>query len=261
MKIDNQAKEQIINWLNSNRDYTEGVVLYSIYGKNNAIKKLLPGRQHRYADKLAYELGKLAGFLPGKLPSEMMLAHPNKASSLPENKIDDVTTKSTSPNILKDSIPKVIGALITSMQKAYKKRSILHKRLKTIPPDNRSDNVKEREKISKDMEKLSDQMDHLAEMKNEYELNGTLPDPNDIFDKPKDNSPPKIDFDLARKQRLNLQKSIALDKLLLNYQGKKKLLKLNPMPKCPKRTNIENRIAKKLEKLHSLDRILKHDPS
>ena len=58
--IKNQQIE-ITNWLNSDRNYDDGVFLYQKYGKNPVLKRLFPGREKFQAEKLAYELGKLIG--------------------------------------------------------------------------------------------------------------------------------------------------------------------------------------------------------
>ncbi|MBS5627230.1 MAG: hypothetical protein KHW86_18675 [Porphyromonadaceae bacterium] len=60
-KINNQVIE-IRNWLNSDRNYNDGVFLYNKYGNNDSLKRIFPGREKFQAQKLAYELAKLAGF-------------------------------------------------------------------------------------------------------------------------------------------------------------------------------------------------------
>lgn len=57
----NNAQIEITNWLNSERNYADGVYLYEKYGKNPQMKRLFPGHQQRYEKKLAYELGKVIG--------------------------------------------------------------------------------------------------------------------------------------------------------------------------------------------------------
>lgn len=59
-KINNQVIE-IRNWLNSDRNYNDGVFLYNKYGNNDSLKRIFPGREKFQAKKLAYELAKLAG--------------------------------------------------------------------------------------------------------------------------------------------------------------------------------------------------------
>lgn len=55
------AQIEITNWLNSERNYEDGVYLYNKYGGNGQLKRLFPGRRVRYVEKLTYELGKLIG--------------------------------------------------------------------------------------------------------------------------------------------------------------------------------------------------------
>lgn len=56
-----EKERAITKWLNSERNYTDGVALYIQYGKNPHLKQILPGREKFYSRKLVYELGKLIG--------------------------------------------------------------------------------------------------------------------------------------------------------------------------------------------------------
>ncbi len=250
MNLEQSAHQEISDWFNSSMNYTEGVILYSKYGKNPSLKKIFPGKESRYARKLAYELGKIIGI--------------NHVIPLIESKtVEKVIPIEPLPqpdNVQKDSIPDIMAKIIKRMQKVYTDRSLLHKKLKAVPPDNRCDNVQTRKEIVEKMSKLSDEMDSLSEHKSNYQINGILPDPIKLFGKPSDNKPAPVDYNKAGKRRFTLQKSISKDRLLLDYQKPKKQAEKNPMPTGPKRTLIEQRIKKKLAEIKELDKILNHDP-
>jgi len=142
----------------------------------------------------------------------------------------------------------------------YQKRSVLHAKMKKVAPDNRPENIQERKEISDAMALLSDEMDHLALFKNQYEQTGKLPEMDQVFAKPEPGKPAEVDLKVVEKQRLNLQKSIARDRILLDYQSKTKLREKNPMPNGPKRVMVEKRVKEKLSAIKELDKILANDP-
>ncbi len=257
MQQSSTIEEQISTWLNSNRNYTEGVLLYQKYGKNQSMKKLFPGREKRYKDKLAYELGKIIGFtLTKRIPLVRTIEVKDPVPELAE----DMEPLPGKPPMTEDSVPKIIAAIVIKMQELYQKRSVLHGKMKLIAADNRPENVLERKEFSDAIALLSDEMDHLASFKNQYDESGSIPEIQQVFGKPSPGKPAEVDFEMAEKQRLNLQKSIARDRILLDYQSKTKLREQNPMPNGPKRVLVEKRVKEKLAAIKELDKILANDP-
>lgn len=250
MQLDKSAQEKIKSWLDSNRNFAEGVLLFQKYGKNPSLKRLFPGRENRYAGKLAYELGKLIGIKPGaglETPEKLSSKKPNPVPGKePGKKLQETG----------DSIPRIIGALIKRKQEIYNQRSLLHHELKKVPPDSRSENDQRRKEISDRIARISEELDHLAEVQNQYELTKVEPDPELVFGKKEAINPPEIDTDALVKKRLNLLKSIVRDKVQLDYQATKKSKEKNPMPNGPKRTLFEQRIKHKNDQIAEIDKIL-----
>lgn len=87
----NNAQIEITNWLNSERNYADGVYLYEKYGKNPQMKRLFPGHQQRYEKKLAYELGKVIGIGFNEKPENCTPLDNGVTPSVtsPENKGDN----------------------------------------------------------------------------------------------------------------------------------------------------------------------------
>jgi hypothetical protein len=257
MQENSTIEKQVSTWLNSNRNYTEGVLLFQKYGKNLTMKKLFPGREKRYKDKLAYELGKIIGFtLTKRIPLVQTIEVKDPVPELAE----DMGPLPGKPPMTEDSVPKIIAAIVIKMQELYQKRSVLHGKMKLIAADNRPENVLERKEFSDSMALLSDELDHLAIFKNQYDESGNIPEIQQVFGKPSPGKPAEVDFEMAEKQRLNLQKSIARDRILLDYQSKTKLREQNPMPNGPKRVLVEKRVKEKLAAIKELDKILANDP-
>jgi len=47
--------DSVNSWFNSERDYNAGEALHEKYSRNNALKRIFPGKETRFAFKLAYE--------------------------------------------------------------------------------------------------------------------------------------------------------------------------------------------------------------
>jgi hypothetical protein len=257
MQENNSAEQQIDTWLKSNRNYIEGVLLYQKYGKNHSMKKLFPGREKRYKEKLAYELGKVIGISLTKMTP---IVRPIEVVEPKPELVEEMEPIPGKPQMIQDSVPKIIAAIVIKMQELYQKRSVLHAKIKKVAPDNRLENIQERKEISDAVALFSDEMDHLASFKNQYEQTGKLPEMDQVFKKPEPGKPAEVDFQQVEKQRLNLQKSIARDRILLDYQSKTKLREKNPMPNGPKRVLVEKRVKEKLSAIKELDKILANDP-
>ena len=258
MKTTDSPHDQINAWLDSDRNYTEGVILFQQFGRNPTLKKLFPGREYRYADKLAYELGKIAHVPPTNLkliPGKVVI--PERKPTPPAKRL----LPSINLGSMQDSIPKTIAAILSKYSERYKYRSMLHANLKKVAPDNRADNVQKRKEISKEMEKVSNEMENLHQIKVNYETTGKLPETKNVFKKSGPGKPAEIDYKKVKQQRSNLMKSILKNNNRLDYQATKKGKRKNPMPEGPRRTELETNIKNKETELASCNRILANDPS
>jgi len=56
-----ENKQVVLDWIQSGCNYEQGAMLYSQFGKNSFLKKDFPGKQHKHATKIIYELCKSVG--------------------------------------------------------------------------------------------------------------------------------------------------------------------------------------------------------
>jgi len=145
--------QDISSWLNSQQDYTSGLQLFERYGKNFNLARILRvgGATGSNRKTLAYELGKLAQYLPEatQLPAIAALADKHQ-----ENE--------TLPEITR------IGDLRSEQKMLYKVLDNLHAVLEYRP-------VQERKKIAFQILDLDDQLKDLNERIAHYEKYGVIP--------------------------------------------------------------------------------------
>jgi hypothetical protein len=248
MSLTSDDQQRIVEWLGSDQDYNLGVALFERLGKNQILKKLFPGKEVRYSRKLTYELTKLTGrpLVPIPVKMERELKPPiSSPEDLPEEMI------------LRDgTLPKVMGRVIREYGRQYTRRSIHHKAMRTIPPDNRPENVEARKKLVDQIEVASLRMEELYLAKRAFEKDGTLPDEATLFPGKVKEPKPLLSQDEIQKQLANAQKSLNKDLILLTYQSLKKQAHRNPMPKGPKRAEIEKRVKEKRTRINNLQKQL-----
>jgi len=56
-----ENKQVVLDWIQSGCNYELGAMLYTQFRKNNFLKKDFPGKQHKHAIKIIYELCKSVG--------------------------------------------------------------------------------------------------------------------------------------------------------------------------------------------------------
>ncbi len=234
---DNIAR--INSWFDSGQDYEQGVALFELLGKNQSLKRLFPGREAKYRRKLTYELSKLVGKPLSPILTGEAGVKELRPSSLPPIDLPEM------PQAIDGSMPKVMARVIREYGKLYTRRSMDHKAVKAIPPDNRTENVAARKKLLDQIAVASLRMDELFLAKSAFEKDGTLPDEGTLFPKKMKENEATLVMDEIRKQLVNIQKSLNKDLRLLAYQSLKKQPHPNPMPKGPKRAEIEKRVREK----------------
>ena len=316
--IKNQQIE-ITNWLNSDRNYDDGVFLYQKYGKNPVLKRLFPGREKFQAEKLAYELGKLIGLgfnqtLESQEPDNKQVPDsgsdettPNptntqstdkaetfadKAESFAEDAEDFANAAEEHKNSAEEfseeakqaanetkefadkakaaaetlgamaagdpvpagNYPPVINRIIAEFSRLYNERGMLKKQENDTPDENTPENIETRRKIIEKIESISARIDILYAAKKAYLEKDIVPDEKELYPVPNQQaaSDPTDSGQLIIK-RNNLRSSITRAKNQLEYQSQKKADKTNPMPDCPKRRELEVRIAEKEKELAEIE--------
>ena len=247
--MNQQHIDEINAWLNSDREYQTGVKLFDQHSKNKTLKNLFPRKEIRYAGKLAYELGKIAGIVPtvDKVGDREM-----KPSGLkPETPLQD----DYEPLIVDDpDQPPIIRRIITEFSALYKHRSTAHNSLKGIPPDNRAENVSMRQVIVEKMAGYSSRMEELHAAHRDWLNKKILPDELVIYP-PKLPKVPKagiLPLEELSRQRLNLQKSLSRDNNLLHFCTPTKQPMISEMRPGPKRNELLKRIKEKKAEIENL---------
>ena len=209
MALQESDRSQIISWLDSEQDYLSWIGLYARLGRNQILKKVFPGKEAKYRRKLTYELSKLVGKPLVSIPVSVPESKELKPSSLPPVVLPEVETG------LGGSLPKVMARVIREYGKLYTRRSMDHKAIKAIPPDNRPENVLARKKLLDQMAVASLRMDELFLAKSAFEKDGTLPDEVTLFPKRVREVDPLISRDEIQKQLANTKKSLNKDLSLM----------------------------------------------
>lgn len=336
----NNAQIEITNWLNSERNYADGVYLYEKYGKNPQLKRLFPGHPQRYEKKLAYELGKVIGIgfnekpeecsplvnpaIPavilqpenednpqdnGKENAERAEAASDQAGEIvdraeneadraeeqtnrAENEADRAeeqaeraeeqankaeeqaeraeefagkleTATATIGAIAKGeaventAYPPVINRIIAESSRLYNERAMLKKQQNAILDENTPENVSRRKTLIGQIDDISVRLEVLHQAKAAYLEGGQMPEEKALF--PAGPVEMAEDDDPARllQKRNNLRSQVTRARNMLEYQTQSKGKTLNPMPKCPKRTDLEKRIKAKEKEIAELEVKLK----
>lgn len=291
---------EIANWLNSERNYEDGVYLYQKYGKNPILKRLFPGREKFHADKLAYELGKLIGLSFNQIQEtkETPPDNPNPSDNFIDKTIGKTeefikepaeyagdsageaiqaakeaqaaATKATNTAetlgamvtdnpVPAGNYPHVINRIIAESSRLYNERAMLKKQQNAIPDENTPENMERRKAIIKNIDSISDRLEVLYTAKKAYLENNILPEEQQLFPDPTQRNDQDQDIDTGQLiiTRNNLRSSITRARNMLEYQTQKKGSKPNPMPDCPRRKELEARIAGKEKELAEIEIKLK----
>lgn len=244
--------EEIKNWLEGEKNYTEGILLLQKYGKNKNLLRNIANRPKRYAGKLEYELRKLVNIkkVSADPVKKVATAAPKTFQTTPAHYLDDIS-----------HYPIAVKKVINKFRKLYVLRAKLHKNMGDIPCDNTDRNVKARKNLSDQIKNISNEMDILWDAKLKWDDKQELPDVNNLIPKP--SSKEKV-IDLINKlsgahlviRKKNLESSLTKDRNQILYQEKTKQPKENPMPPGPKKDNILSRIKEKENELKLINQKL-----
>jgi len=245
-----QEIDTIHAWLDSGRNYADGIRLLEKHSKNQAMTRIFEGREYRYAVKLAYELRKLITDKPSlKAPEPKKVKPSGLHKPWPVN-LDLQEIRQTDPNL-----PPIIVRIIAEFSDLYNNRSIAHKSLKAIPPDNRQENVEYRRITVEKIRGYSDRMEELHHYHEEYNTKNIIPDQQILYPskKPVAPTPEPDDLDKLAHLRSNLIKSLNRDNNLVNFQAITKQPVSSPMPAGPRRTALLSRIKERKTEIAKLN--------
>lgn len=295
----NNAQIEITNWLNSERNYADGVFLFDKYGRNPQLKRMFPGRSERYAGKLAYELGKLIGIGFDEKPDALKaiptpvlpptsvttdtlktgdeqvhraeLAEENseeqadraeeqaERAEIAAEKLEMIANTigaiAAGESLENPAYPTVINRIIAESSRLYRERGMLKRQQNDLPDENTAENIFKRKLLIDQIDALSARLDVLYRAKSAYLEKGTMPDEAGLF--PRVDTTIELDREKLLQLRNNLRSQITRAKNRLKFQSQRKEKKPNPMPACPKRTELENRIREKEKELCEVEERLK----
>jgi hypothetical protein len=224
-------KNAIISWLESGRDYNEGVDLYFKYGRNPNFKKMFPHRENRYATKLAYELAKLAGISLSEF----------------QTKFQKRVLKPT-VNKPRTETPAIIKKIKSELGDLHRLRAHLHRKMSEVPEDNTPENMKSRAALLENIKKISERADILWNAKEHYYETGQLPPASTIEPPKKDKKANEMTGEDRVKRRSNLRSSLSKDKK-----------KAEETPDGPKKDKILIRIKAKEKEIKELTALIDKD--
>ena len=281
MKITNayiEARREGIAWLNSSkRDFLQGVSILSRSGYKPVVAGKLArmGEKAHARQKLEYEIRLMI----------KVWYNPNDPKFANVDLDDDATpgqdgrpesvTYAEEQNFLRSSeedrqresdeqpaYPPVIAKVIHTFSERYKQRAILHRKLSEMGESNADAVILQRKETVARIGALSKKMQVLAEIKNNYDKDGTLPedgrlddalaDPADEEDSPRDEdiegetNLDGLSIKELKKMKANARSKItkAKNMLLFSSETKPEDGKENPLPPCPKRIRYERKIEK-----------------
>ncbi len=237
-------QEKVNKWIENGCDFDEGVIILASFSKYKGLAKSIANRPHRYAEKLRYELFKIAGF---KLEELQQNINPYGIKT-------EIETDDTPPvrSFKVGQLPPEVEKAIKFHSDAFKTRAILHEAMANLPDKNTPELIKRREELSDEIAACSEVIEIMWKANEKYNVNGTLPNIDAIVAqlnaKYQEPALPESITELNA-LKLDLQKSISKDRFMLDYQQQTKGKNKNPLPPGPKRTKTELRIKQKESEL------------
>jgi hypothetical protein len=288
----NANQKDVVKWWHSGRDYQQGVMLYARVGKNKMLMHTFMKKHERFGRrKLEYELTKSVGLnwkrMPGaskekgaevhsKTRSETIAkAHAGTRVKAPAQssgggsdgktgKQDTGLKKTTDGSKTIEAktsgepekqYPKVIRRLKYEYSDLFNKRSLLHKRMRNIPPENSQQNINSRAVLLQDIRDITGRLEFLYAFIDDYENRGVVPISEEIWPAKQQQQLSDDPQELKRIKK-NLQSANTKDRNQLQYQQKSRGKKEKPIPEGPKRRRIEFRIKNREAQIEKIDQKL-----
>ncbi len=274
-----QARRAAIAWLNSKRNFEEGVrILLSSGYKPLVCSKLKKwGDRPHSREKLVYEIRQMIQVWanPRDPRFQDVDFEENETTGVEKTVSEEQAKKLLDENEIEigkegdeNQLPPVIRKVIYEFSQAYKARSVFHREMSGLPEDNNPETVRRRKELVSKIAALSDRMQVLYDIRQEYESNGKLLSEEALNmelsgigkkkdtdeDKPIDTPLPDT-VDGLKRMRKNEATKLTRAKNMLLYQSetKPKPLVENPLPECPKRVKLEKKISRLEEFIAKID--------
>ena len=276
-----RARREAIAWLNSRRDFGEGVrILLSSGYKPLVCAKLKKwGDKPHSREKLIYEIRQMIQVWanPNDPRFQDVDFEENETTGSEETFSEEQAKVVLNENEMEltkeddeDQLPPVIRKIIYEFSEAYKERSVLHREMSELPEDNYPDTVNRRKELVDKIAALSDRMQKFYDIRQKYKTTGYLPSEEEVNaalsnDLPKSNEDTDDDKPIdtplpdtvggLKKMRKNEATKLTRAKNMLLYQSetKPKPIVENPLPDCPKRVKLEKKIRRLEEFIAKID--------
>jgi hypothetical protein len=232
--------QDIINWLNSNLNYHEGVEIFSKYCKNTFFVRVLRnGRKETYQKKLEYEMKKLLGISSivishQKCSNQQLINNLQKKGELTQNK----------------KIPELILKAKEIRTDIRNQIAVMHNQLFDLGESNNEDVIKKRGKILKERKPLIEQYEIFYQLIEEYFITNIVPNNLILLLENHNTIPVAVtttdfhsltDIELVN-MKARLSSRITKQKNMLEFQSQTTQQTPNPMPESPKRTKAEQNL-------------------
>lgn len=242
-------RNEVNEWIeNPNRDYHEGVRLLERHSSNSRLVHVFANRSPRFA--------------MNDLVAELRRLH------VPDT---DIPSPSVVPAVApKPTVPPVVDTAKKMVHDAWVKLSKIHRQMYDTGEGNGEKEVAERKRLMNEREPLIERYNSIYEAKEKF-FAGSLTEAQlkevvdgKTLDQVLHPEPPKVETPMQQMTDLQIAKKAKAAKAAINraknqlrYQQDTAAKKENPMPQCPKRKEIEKKLAAKQDELAKLESELK----
>jgi chaperonin cofactor prefoldin len=268
----NEIKQEVLQWIADGCDWDNGVMLYSVHGKNHALIKNIAGKKATQLGKLTYELCKSVGLdyhqLKSRIPTSTAKTVPTSTASrsvggasfnasLPEQR--SVSKAEAMPENIEVTriaeYPAIIRRVIAEYAETFQERSKTHRIMTEMPEGNSQALKTKRAQLFGIVKSLTERLELLYDTQEVYKNTGFVPTEAEIWPTPKEKAKTELpdDVEILKKMKKNQQSANTKDQSLLDYQSEKQGTVKKPMPNGPKRMKLENRIKARLKMIEEID--------
>jgi hypothetical protein len=237
-------KQEILEWLQSETpDIAKGLELWGKYGKNKALDRVFFRASERHADKLRYELAKVAGLTFAEF----------NAANFTGTKVEETKTEPDK------TLPKVILRIVEEIKVLFAMLTDWNKQLVDLPDNNDEETVAKAAELGEALDAGNARYQQLHDAKEKYYTEGVVPNEEELFpvvDETDIYGLNKMDGAQLVTAKKNLESSLTKDRNMLLYGTKKKQDVESPLPDGDERTAIELRVADKTARLEAINALL-----
>lgn len=274
MKISDELKDRISQWISSTRDHNQGLLLLQQCSRNKTLIRNLSKPSGKNTRKIAWQLRKLAG-----LPEEILVIvskNPSKEKAsgsgqqipadkkackkcgkyIPKYPLNKTLCDKCNFEAEVETYPEIIQEIIREKGKLHIDRDIAHKDLSAIPDENSAKNIAARKDLRDKIHDLSARIEFLNGHFRAFRKDNTVvPDRELIYPDPEPEKP-SAKIDDPRKRLTNLRAQRTKKNNQLEFQSNKKMDEPNPMPPGEKRTKLEEDLLKIYAEILALEKQL-----